>query len=75
MTDIQISLGVLAYRAGDFAEARRRWEAALRIDGKNDYARLLLTRLPTLEKFDRGGPQTADHRPQTYGREGDRTPR
>ncbi len=51
MVEPQISLGVLAYRAGDFDNARRYWETALKLDGKNDYAKLLLGRLPSVQHF------------------------
>jgi len=54
MVGTQISLGILAYRAGAFEDARRYWETALKLDRGNEYTRALLGKVPTLERLDRG---------------------
>jgi tetratricopeptide (TPR) repeat protein len=56
LAEPRISLGILAYRAGDFENARRHWETALKLDAKNDYAKLLLGRLPRLTRFEVRSP-------------------
>ena len=66
MADVQISLGILAYRAGAFDDARRYWETALALDRKSEYARVLLERVPTVERLG-GGLRTSDLGPRTDG--------
>jgi tetratricopeptide (TPR) repeat protein len=44
--DATLSLGLLDYRQGRFDAARQRWQAALKQDPKNEYARELLGMIP-----------------------------
>jgi len=50
-----ITLGLLDYREGKFAQAEKRWRAALRLDPKDEYAQMLLDSLPTVKRLSAGG--------------------
>jgi len=47
-----LSLGLLDYREGNFAQAEKRWRMALKTDPENEYARSLLRMIPTVEKLE-----------------------